>query len=336
MRYRGFSKENIHYLSPDPDQDVDGNGMFDDIDGAATLAQAEEAFTNTVAHADRPLRLLGRSRRERLRQRLLPPQRHGNHHRRAARHVAGQLPERRPYRRHRPARLLLRGQLPERALLHRHRHAHRDRRLRHQPAQLLWRAGWVSFSGAFFSGVMLGYDVMQCFAMAQSAMATYQHALLDDDKNGAYTTNDWGRATGTTIGPSSLAAGNAPQIGEVRGNQVLTEETAATLWIGSVTPRPVARLVPDHPAGAHPRPRHPRHRPPAARPGLQRGGRYAVTYDGFTVAGTYNITFYVQDEEGKRLQPAHLLYRAGRARRPRDPRGRRQHQRRRPGQRSTI
>lgn len=160
--------------------------------------------------------------------------------------------------------------------------------------------GLVSFSGAFFSGVMLGYNVSNCYQMAQNAMSTYQTAMLDDDKNGYPTAADGAVAALVTLGPTFAAAANVPLIGEVCGNQVLSDGTSAQLWIGSVTaPAPVAeawcQIVPP---GPDPDPEN----PVIDLPRLDLTydavtGRYTVTYDLFTVPGTYAVTFYVRDSE---------------------------------------
>jgi hypothetical protein len=48
LLFKGFSKSTVQYLSFGPDEDVDGNGLLDDVDGATTLAAAAAAFTNWV------------------------------------------------------------------------------------------------------------------------------------------------------------------------------------------------------------------------------------------------------------------------------------------------
>jgi hypothetical protein len=137
-------------------------------------------------------------------------------------------------------------------------------------------------------------------------MSTYQAAMLDDDQDGAYSANDGALATGFTIGPSYVAAGDSPQVGEACGNQVLTEETSATLWIGSVSSiHPIAHawcLI--IPPGHNPSPDNPvTDLPQLELTYDETSGRYSVTYAGFTSPGTYNITYYVQDEEGNVSTP---------------------------------
>lgn len=297
LRYRGFSAENIHYLSPELSQDTDG---------LSTLANAADALTTVVTNTDSLFIYLvdhgGNSS--------------GNGYFRLSGSetiTAAQLGDWLDALQdaHGTRVTVLLDFCYAGSFLHELAYAGAAPRIviaacgTNQPSYFV-AGGLVSFSGAFFSGVMLGYDVMQCFTMAQSAMSTYQAALLDDDKDGIYSTNDWSQATGTYIGPTFVASGDAPQIGEVCGNQVLADETAATLWIGSVTsPHPVSRawclIVPP---GHDPDPDN----PVTDLPQLELAysgdnGHYSVTYDGFTTPGTYNVSFYVQDEEGNVSAP---------------------------------
>ncbi|MCP4693968.1 MAG: fibronectin type III domain-containing protein, partial [Desulfobacterales bacterium] len=49
---QGFTKETIHYLSPDLFVDVDGNGALDDVDEDATLDNLENALTDWALDAE--------------------------------------------------------------------------------------------------------------------------------------------------------------------------------------------------------------------------------------------------------------------------------------------
>ena len=306
LRYRGFSKENLFYLSPEPDQDVDGNGEWDDIDGASTFANAAFAFTNSVAGSDNLFVYLVD---------------HGGN-------SSGD-----GYFRLNATETLTAAQLDawldalqdasntkvtvlldfcySGSFLHALTYSGSAPRIvvaacgTNQPSYFV-AGGLVSFSSTFFSGVLLGYNVGECFDLAQGAMSSYQSAMLDDNKDGAYTTNDWAVAEGTYIGPTSVASGDAPVIGQVCGNQVLTSDTSATLWIGSISSiysvtQAWCQIVPP---GYDPDP----DTPVTELPRLdltydESSGRYSVTYDGFTAPGTYSVQFYVQDEEGNLSVP---------------------------------
>ena len=301
LRYRGFARENLHYLSPEPGQDVDGNGLLDDIDGASTFAEAAAAFTNTVTGADRLFVYLVD---------------HGGHS------------SSNGYFRLNASETLTAVQLD--AWLDALQDASGTEVVvlldfcyagtflpaltyDKSPTRIVIAAcgddepsyfvagGLISFSGAFFSGLMLGYDVSNCFSMASSAMSGYQGARLDDDHDGDADGGDGAIADGYTIGPTYVAAGDAPVIGEACGNQVLTDETSATFWIGGISSvHPIDRawcLV--IPPGHDPDPDNPVTELPTLELAFDAAaGRYVVTHDGFTAAGTYAVTFYVQDAEG--------------------------------------
>lgn len=49
LTYQGFAKEDIHYLTPNSDIDLDGNGELDDVDNDATPENLEKAITEWAA-----------------------------------------------------------------------------------------------------------------------------------------------------------------------------------------------------------------------------------------------------------------------------------------------
>ena len=49
LLYQGFSRDKIFYLSEEPNRDIDGNGVKDDIDGDATSAGLQNAITTWAA-----------------------------------------------------------------------------------------------------------------------------------------------------------------------------------------------------------------------------------------------------------------------------------------------
>lgn len=79
---------------------------------------------------------------------------------------------------------------------------------------------------------MLGDDIIRGFRVAQSAMSSYQAALLDDDKDGEYTTNDCGQPARTSA--FIHLRRRRPADRRVCGDQILTDQTSAMLWIGNV------------------------------------------------------------------------------------------------------
>ena len=157
--------------------------------------------------------------------------------------------------------------------------------------------GLVSFSDAFFSGVMRGDDIKQTCVAAGNAMAGYQNACWLDPGN---------FAVGLRLGASFVAGKDIPQIGSVAGNQGLTKTTAAVLWAGDVVSvYPIERVwclvVP------------PGHRPNSEDPVADLSeldliydndsGRYQARYEGFKEEGPYKIFYYAEDVWGSVSPP---------------------------------
>ncbi|MFH0908731.1 MAG: hypothetical protein V1929_08215, partial [bacterium] len=160
-----------------------------------------------------------------------------------------------------------------------------------EPAYFLAH-GLVSFSDAFFGGVLMGQDVYTAYEQAQEAMGTYQQAGYADNGNGQEGTN-------VLLGASFVAGKDLPQIGLVCGRQALIGGTTAGLWARDVVSGyPVERVwclvVP------------PGHNPTNGADPVQNiseleltysaeNGRYEGIHDGFAEEGTYKIIYYAQD-----------------------------------------
>ncbi|MFH0907717.1 MAG: hypothetical protein V1929_03015, partial [bacterium] len=160
-----------------------------------------------------------------------------------------------------------------------------------EPAYFLAN-GLVSFSDAFFGGVLMGQDVYTAYEQAQEAMETYQEAGYADNGNGQEGTN-------VLLGSSFVAGKDLPQIGLVCGRQALIGGTTAGLWARDVVSGyPVERVwclvVP------------PGHNPTNGADPVQnipeleltysaQSGRYEGSHDGFAEEGTYKIIYYAQD-----------------------------------------
>lgn len=309
MRYRGFSKANIHYLNPEPDQDVDSNGSLDDISGEATHTNVYSTLATACATSDKLFLYLADhggdssgsgffrlSAEETL----------------SAADLCAWLDVLQEAH-HTEVTVLLdfcyAGSFVDEL---RYTGTGAVQRIvvaacsSNQPSYFV-AGGLVSFSDAFFSGLMLGYDVKQCFDLAQACMASYQSGQLDDDSSGLYDSAvDGAIATGYFIGPTSVASGDQPSIGEVCGNQVLTEETSATLWVSGISaPNPVDRVwCMIVPPGFNPSPEN----PVTDLSQLEltydaESGRYTVTYNNFTAPGTYLVMFYARDVQGRVSMP---------------------------------
>jgi hypothetical protein len=164
--------------------------------------------------------------------------------------------------------------------------------------------GVLSFSCAFWDSVSSGCNVKKSFDMATAASNTYQSPELDDTGDGLYNKDvDGALADQTYIGASYIAGADRPQIGQVIGNQVLDGPTSVLLWASEVSSaNPIrqpdgvwAYVVPPdfQPDVTVPDPvtELPRvvliHNPSTS--------RYEATYDQFSTAGSYKVVFYAQD-----------------------------------------
>ncbi len=290
LRYRGYSKDNIEYLSPETNQDVDADGVANDIDLQTTLANAQLAFTNWAKSTDKLFVYLV------------------DHGADVGGHGYFRLNEsevlwatnlcvwlddlQNQY--HTEVTLLIdccyAGSLMDELT-----YTGAWKRIvvaacgTNQPTYFL-AGGLVSFSDAFFSGVMLGYDVDRSWLQARDAMSTYQSAMLYENVAGS-TSNLY-------IGASFVAGKDIPQIGLVCGNLLLDGTETATLWANDISSLyPIDRVwclvvPPSHTADPE--------NPVADLPELDlvydsESGRYQADYTGFTEQGTYKVIYYARD-----------------------------------------
>ena len=152
--------------------------------------------------------------------------------------------------------------------------------------------GLVSFSDAFFGGILMGQDVVTAYGQAETAMADYQQAIYTDNGNGAEGTN-------VVVGASFVAGKDIPQIGLVAGRQALAGGITATLWAQDiVSGYPVDRVwcivvPPGHTSTNSLDPVQ--DIPETELTYSPQSGRYEGDYAGFTMGGTYRIIYYARD-----------------------------------------
>jgi hypothetical protein len=301
LRYRGFSRENIQYLSPLPGRDVDGNGADDDIDLASTLDNASQTFTNWAGDASRLFVYLV------------------DHGYDASGNGQFCLS---------PTEMLSAGQLDTwldalqdqthidvtvvidccyaGSFLNELTYNGTAKRVviascADDELSYFVAGGLVSFSDAFFCGVLLGLNEADAFAMARDAMSSYQAAWMDDNQDGVCNAGDGAVAREMLVGPSFLSGKDIPRIGHVLGSQVLNGDTAVTLQASDITSTyPLMRVwcmivppgyvpVPGNPVASLPE--LPLSYDPAS-------GTYRSRYEGFAQEGTYKIIYYAEDLYG--------------------------------------
>lgn len=293
LLYRGYGRDHVQMLSPEPGRDIDDNGWDDDIDAESTWANASQAVTNGAA-SRLPLFLYmvdhGASDGEDGYMRLSATERI------SATELdrwldalqdaysndvvvvldfcqAGSFVPRLDYT-GTATRIVMASCSAD------------------EPAYFI-AGGLVSFSDAFFTGVLLGLSVSDSFALAADSVSAYQTPLLADSGNAADR---------TFVGAMLVAGQDVPRIGRVVSAQSLMGGTVATLWAGDiVSPHPLARVwcsivPPDH------RPADPAN-PVVNLVNLdlfynEATGRYEADYNGFAKAGVYKLLFYALDVNG--------------------------------------
>jgi hypothetical protein len=299
LLYRGYAKDNVRYLSPVTNQDVDGNGEQDDIALSSTLGNAANTFTNWARNPDRLFIYLVD---------------HGGD-------VSGA-----GYFRLNASEILTATELDgwldaiqtrysndvivvldfceAGTFLEPLKYTGPGRRTviaacaPNEPTYYV-AGGLVSFSDSFFSGVLIGLDLKDSFLLARDAMSAYQSAWLDANGDGVYAPGaDPGLLAGVDIGASFVAGKDIPQIGHVMGNQLLYGASEATLWAYDiVSGYPVDRVwCVVVPPGHNPNPTNPVG--DLATLDLSynaTSGRYEATYGGFSEMGTYKLAYYARD-----------------------------------------
>jgi len=289
LLYRGFDKDNVQYLNPVREQDVDGNGELDDVALPTTWGNVASTFTNWAVHPDRLFLYLvdhgGSSSGEgyfRLNasEVLTASQLDGWLDAIQSQYSndvvvvidcceSGSFLE--PLSYNGPGtRTVITACGPN------------------EPTYFV-AGGQVSFSDAFFSGILMGLDLQGSFVLARDAMSLYQSSQISTNLPGVY------------LGPSFVAGKDVPQIGHVMGRQLLYGASEATLWAYDVVSvYPVDRVwCVVVPPGHSPNPTN----AVADLPTLDlaynaSSGRYEAVYSGFTENDVYKLMYYARDVWG--------------------------------------
>jgi len=309
LLYRGFSKENIFYMNPEPNQDADGNGnSADDIDAPSSLTNIETAlstfapgspnlFIYLIDHGDadengengafqcNETETLSAAQLDSLLDNLQENEgvttltlvvdccQAGAF----IKQCSGAPPGK--------TRIVISsaGSL--------------------EPA-FFSTGGLVSFTNGLLCALYSGHTLGNAFVLAQGAMDPYQKAQIDDDGDGNYNKDlDGEIADRISIGASFIAGADRPQIGKICPNQSLTTgTTSATIWASEVSSvYPISRvwaciappnLIPE--SGQNPG--IPIQNLPQLELEWNIGNeRYEATTDTFTQLGAYAVNIYAQD-----------------------------------------
>ena len=316
LRYRGFARDHVQYLSFGPQHDVDGDGMSNDITYAHAITEdVAETFTNWVGNADRLMLYMVDHGAD--------PNGTGQFRLNGEQFIAASTMDQ---------------WLDELQNMHTDLHitvildfcyagsyldeldydGDPERRIvisstANDELTYFIAEGRISFSEFFFNGVLQGLSVFDSYELARGAMETYQQAWIDDTQDGVYgpivgcelgvdcgPEVDGVFATTNYIGASFIAGKDFPVIGSVLENQVLTSGSRATLWADDIASfyaldRVWCTIVPpgfltDTDTGVpvvNITTRDLTNNPAT--------GRYEIEFDGFITPGTYIINFYAKD-----------------------------------------
>lgn len=291
LRYRGFSRDNLQYLSFGPDNDVDSNGTLDDIDGYTDLVSVSNAVTQWAADAQRLFVYLTD---------------HGGDSSGAG------------YFRLNASELLTAYQLDlwldalqdatdmdvtvvidscySGSFIDELTYSGTADRLvvtscGENELTYFLAGGAISFSDVFFHGLMQGFNVNVASALGADAMSSYQTVQLS---------GDGGDLGDDTLGASFIVGRDFPTIGNVSDNQILSGGTETILWAEEISSSyPIERawcsiFEPNHSPDTN-----------SALPVIDIPEveltynaalhRYEADIGGFTENGTYQIRYYAED-----------------------------------------
>ncbi|MFH0909732.1 MAG: FG-GAP-like repeat-containing protein, partial [bacterium] len=235
--HRGFAKTNVQYLSFGPAQDVDGDGMTDDVDGDTGIGNVTAAFTSFAQNADKLFVYLVDHGSDSAGQGYMRLNAGENL---SAAQVDGWLDALQTANPNLQVTLVLDfcyagSFLDEVALTNSTRRAVMAATTADQLTYFI-AGGLVSFSDALFSSLQAGFDFKNAFETARGAMSSYQLAQMDDNGDGIYQGGIDGVASESNkLGASFIAGLDIPQIGDISPNQMITTGTTVTLWAKGVS-----------------------------------------------------------------------------------------------------
>ncbi|MEM9529301.1 MAG: 6-bladed beta-propeller [Pseudomonadota bacterium] len=305
---RGFSKETIQYLSPDIDLDIDQNGAADDVDAVPSAAALEDAIATFADDASNLLLYLvdhGGDDTFRLTESETLD----------AATLAGWVDQ---WQAARPGAnvTVVYDACQSGSFMDDLRNPALDRILitsaQADENAYFVSQGSLSFSNRFWTGIFNGASLGEAFdaaATATSASFPLQTPLLDADGDGVFNSSD-DRAVVQLrlIGTGATSGGEAPTLGPVTAPQVIASGSAATVAVDDVTDADgIARVwaVLRPPGYAPESPDNPvQDLPTFDLDNLPGSDDYSLAFEGFTDAGTYQISIQAQDRIGNISAPA--------------------------------
>ena len=304
LRRQGFAKDEIKFLSPVTQSDLDNNGLFDDYEDA-TLDSLQQAITDWASDAEQVTIYLadhgGPGRFQVNDREILTAE--------SLRDWVNQLEAQIPG----PVTLILEACksgsfFP--ALLGSERFLVSSADAE-QPA-VIGNKGLNAFSYYFWSEIGLGADLKSAFKTARQGMASQQiegrpqNAQLDSDGDGRLTGVDENLAEGHCLGNCTQTAANPPSILTVTPATQLngTMQLELSMEVNSLEPVLSAWAILQRPDFAHPDSDEPVSDLVEVPLLCDASNRCQGLYDRFDVAGEYLLTFYAQDQSYQLSLPA--------------------------------
>jgi len=304
LTFQGFTKDRIYYLTPDTDLDLDNNGVKDDVDGDANGSNLEQAITGWAADANSlVLYLIGPGGSETFRisdtENLtayeidswldtLQATLTGTV---TVIYDACQSGSFLPVLSQPENRIVIAGTSPG------------------ESAHFVTQ-GSISFSNYFWTHIFNGLNVKDAFSLSNNALGTvtsYQHPLLDTNGNGlGNEPEDLTLSQNFYIGNGTATYGDSPTIGAVSAPQTVSNMNSALLYADNVTDDDgVAGVwaVISPPNFSQGSPDSPILDLPTIDLMPAGGDRFEGTFDGFIIAGTYQISIHARDRLGNTATP---------------------------------
>jgi len=300
---QGYTRENIYYLSPKTDIDVDGDGIFNDVDKDPSTGNLSNAITSWAKDASELLVFMTDHGGDGtfLLNCMKSPQESIT-----AQSLDGWLDD---FQNTNPAPvrfiydacrsgsflpLLTPPEGKERLVV--------TSSLADERAWFL-QNGVLSFSYQFWASVFLNANLYDSYVVAMNMMAHDQSALIDANGNGTPNEKeDKSLASEIIIGRGRVAASTPPVIGVGSEPQALNGQTSAVLWakdifsLNIITQVWAVIIPPDVDAGSPDVPVT--ELPELDLLGPDQDGKYEGVHDGFTKKGHYRITIFAKDTEG--------------------------------------
>jgi DNA-binding beta-propeller fold protein YncE len=306
LTYQGFTKETIYYLTSDTDLDLDNNGELDDVDGDATNSNLHDAITTWAADADSLVVYLvdhGGNGTFRM----------SGTETLSASDMDSWLDT---LQETMPGKVIVIYDACESGsfLSSLTPPAEKERIVitSTSPGESAYfvTQGSISFSNYFWTHIFNGVNLKDSFDLAKDAIGyttDFQTPLLDANGNGVGNEPEDGTLVQDTyIGNGTVIHGDAPVIGSVSPDQIISGTSSALLYASGVTDNDgIARVwavirPPDYNQGSS-------DNPVQELPSLDLmptgADQYEATYNGFTIEGTYQIAIYARDRIGNTSIP---------------------------------